>query len=129
MLRQLNQNIHSGMFLIEYFHRILDKKSVVQFCKGLKLWEELVSQSGLKPFERFLNTIKKYQERIEIYIRSRLTTAVSEGINNKIKVLKRTGYGYSNALSFCRKILQRCGYLNHLSIDTNQFFYKWPHPA
>ena len=65
---------------------------------------------------------------IEAYIKSRLTTAVAEGLNNKIKVLKRMGYGYSNPTSFCRKILQRCGYLNHLSINTDEFFYKWPAP-
>jgi transposase len=92
----------------------------MQFRNGLKLWEELVSQSGLKPFEKFLKTIKKYQERIEIYIRSRLTTAVSEGINNKITVLKRVGYTDTNQISFKNKILQRCGLLNSRNILTNQ---------
>ncbi|NUM57392.1 MAG: transposase [Bdellovibrionaceae bacterium] len=61
-------------------------------------------------------------------ITTSLTTAVSEGLNNKIKVLKKMGYGYSNETSFMRKILQRCGYLNHLAINTDQFYFKWPHP-
>ncbi|MBK9323911.1 MAG: transposase [Bdellovibrionaceae bacterium] len=52
-----------------------------------------------------------------------------EGLNNKIKVLRRMGYGYTNEVSFMRKILQRCGYLNHLSINTDEFFFKWPNPA
>ena len=54
--------------------------------------------------------------------------AVIEELNNKIKVLKRMGYGYSNPLSFMRKILQRCGYLNHLSINTDEFYYRMPNP-
>jgi len=122
-LRRLNQNIHSAMLLIEYFHRILDKKTVQQFRKGLKLWEELVVESELTPFIDFLKTVKKYQDRIEVYIRSHLTTAVSEGINNKIKVLKRVGYTYTNESSFQHKILQRCGLLNSQNIDTANWFW------
>lgn len=122
-LRELNQNINSAMLLVEYFHKILDKTKVESFRKGLKLWEELVTEAQLTPFMEFLNTVKKYQERIEVYIRSRLTTAVSEGINNKIKVLKRVGYTYTNEISFKNKILQRCGLLNSRNINTNNWYW------
>lgn len=122
-LRELNQNINSAMLLVEYLHKILDKTKVEDFRKGLKLWEELVIEAELTPFIEFLNTVKKYQERIEVYIRSRLTTAVSEGINNKIKVLKRVAYTYTNEISFQNKILQRCGLLNSRNINTTQWFW------
>lgn len=122
-LRELNQNINSAMLLVEYFHKILDKTKVEAFRKGLRLWEELVNESGLAPFMDFLETVKKYQERIEAYINSRLTTAVSEGINNKIKVLKRVGYAYTNEISFQNKILQRCGLLNSRNINTNHWYW------
>lgn len=105
-LRNLNGNINTGMLLTQYFHRVLDKKTVDQFRKGLKLWLDLVKESGLKPFKELSKTVLKYQDRIEVYIKSLLTTAVSEGINNKIKVLKRVGYGYSNQDSFINKILR-----------------------
>lgn len=123
-LRSLNQNIHSAMLLIEYFHKILDKPNVKAFREGLSLWEELVVESKLIPFIKFLETVKKYQQRIETYISSHLTTAVSEGINNKIKVLKRVGYTYTNEESFKNKILQRCGLLNSRNISTNHWFYQ-----
>lgn len=122
-LRELNQNINSAMLMVEYFHKILDKTKVDGFRKGLKLWEELVTEAELTPFMDFLNTVKKYQDRIEVYIRSRLTTAVSEGINNKIKVLKRVGYTYTNETSFKNKILQRCGLLNSRNISTNHWYW------
>ncbi|MBL7542228.1 MAG: transposase [Bdellovibrionaceae bacterium] len=80
-------------------------------------------EAELEPFTEFLNTVKKYQDRIEVYIRSRLTTAVSEGINNKIKVLKRVGYTYTNEISFKNKILQRCGLLNSRNISTNHWYW------
>lgn len=128
-LRQVNESIHTAMLLVEYFHKALDKTSIKSFRQTLLTWYLVVRESKLEPFIKLAKTIRRYRRNIEAYIQSRLTTAVAEGLNNKIKVLKRMGYGYTNPTSFCRKILQRCGYLNHLSINTDEFFFKWPHPA
>jgi len=128
-LKLANKDIHLGMLLVEYFHKALDQKSVKGFREVLARWYQLARNAKIKPFLDFAKTLRRYRKNIEAYITSRLTTAVIEGLNNKIKVLKRMGYGYSNPTSFCRKILQRCGYLNHLSINTDEFFYKWPNPA
>ena len=128
-LRKANESIHTAMLLVEYFHKALDRKKITSFRNTLKAWYLLVRESKLKPFLRFAKTIRKYRKNIESYIKSRLTTAVSEGLNNKIKVLKRMAYGYSNPISFCRKILQRCGYLNHHAINTDKFFFSVPNPA
>ncbi len=128
-LRKANESIHAAMLLVEYFHKALDKKTIKSFRKVMLDWYQLVRESGLKPFRKLAKLIRKYRRNIEAYITSRLTTAVAEGLNNKIKVLKRMGYGYRNPISFCRKILQRCGYLNHLSINTDEFLFRWPDPA
>ena len=127
-LRSVNQNIHTAMLLVEYFHKLLDKKTIKAFRKTLTTWYMVVRESKLKAFLEISKTIRKYRKNIEAYITSGLTTAVSEGLNNKIKVLKRMGYGYSNETSFMRKILQRCGYLNHLSINTDHFYFTVPNP-
>jgi transposase len=58
--------------------------------------------------------------RLANYFRYRVTSAVSEGINNVIKALKRRAYGYRNMEYFRLKILQQCGYLNSRHI---------PHPG
>lgn len=108
-LKELNTNILNAMILVEHFHVILDKKEVSEFRKALTLWYRLVRESKLKPFKDFAKTLRKYRVNIEAYVKSRLTTAVSEGLNNKIKVLKRMAYGYKNPESFLNKILQRCG--------------------
>ena len=125
-LKELNNNIFNGMILVEHFHKILDKIEVEEFRKSLTLWYRLVRESGLKPFRRFANTIRKYRKNIESYVKSKLTTAVSEGLNNKIKTLKRMAYGYNNKASFLNKILQRCGFLNSKYINTNNWFWRLP---
>lgn len=127
-LIQVNQNISSALILMDYFHNILDKHEIKEFREGLKLWEELVTASKLTHFEKFLNTVKKHQSRIEAYISSKLTTAISEGINNKIKVLKRVGYTYTNEESFKNKILQRCGFINSRNLNTNEWYWHVPTP-
>lgn len=128
-LRRVNESIHIAMLLVEYFHKALDKTSVATFRKTLLIWYRVIRESRLEPFLKLAKLIRKYRRNIESYISSRLTTAAAEGLNNKIKVLRRMGYGYTNPISYCRKILQRCGYLNHLSINTDEFFYRWPNPA
>lgn len=125
-LRELNKNIHNAMIIVEYFHRVLDQKNVTEFRKQLAHWYGLVKESNLAPLKKFAKLVRKYRLNIETYIRSHLTTAVSEGINNKIKVLKRVGYTYTNTKSFQNKILQRCGFLNSTYMDTDSWFWGIP---
>lgn len=124
-LRNLNKNINTGLLLVEYFYCAIDAESIEVFRKNLINWYKLVRQSRLSAFTRVSKTIRRCRKFIEVYIASGLTTAVSEGLNNKIKTLKRVGYGYPNTKSFQLKILQRCGYLNHYHINTDKLFYSW----
>ncbi len=127
-LKMLNTNINAAMLIVDYFHKVLDKTSVPKFRKALAQWYGLVRTAGIKRLRKFAAQIRKYRLNIEAYIKSNLTTAISEGINNKIKVLKRMGYGYTNQESFQLKILQRCGFLNSNFIDTSSWHWHIPHP-
>lgn len=122
-LRAANKEIHTAMLLVEYFHKALDKPSIVKFRKALTAWYWVARESRLEPFIKLAKMIRKYRKQVESYIASGLTTAVAEGLNNKIKTLKKMAYGYSNKKSFLRKILQRCGFLNHQHIRTDDLFY------
>jgi transposase len=127
-LKMLNANISAAMLIVDYFHKVLDQQGVVKFRNRLKQWYQLVRESKLKHFKKFAMQVRKYRMNIEAYIKSGLTTAISEGLNNKIKVLKRMGYGYTNIESFQLKILQRCGFLNSSFIDTSSWHWHLPHP-
>lgn len=127
-LRVQNTNINNAMLLVEYFHRMLERKNPDTFRQALVKWYRLVRDSGLKDFRKFAALIRKYRRNIEAYIKSNLTTAVSEGLNNKIKILKRSACGFMNSTSYRHKILQRCGFLNHYHINTDDLLYNVPNP-
>ena len=127
-LKLLNVNINAGMLIIDVFHQLLDQTSLNKFRQKLGRWYHLVKVANLPLFRKFALKIRKYRKNIEAYIKSRLTTAISEGLNNKIKVLKRMGYNYTNEKSFQNKILQRCGLLNSNHINTDILFWHVPSP-
>ena len=52
-----------------------------------------------------LKTLKKYMKYIENMFESNITNGVIEGLDNKIKSIKRTAFGYSNFSNFKKRIL------------------------
>lgn len=58
----------------------------------------------MAPLIRFARLLKSYAEGIIAGVRYRLNTSVLEGMNNRIKVIKRTAYGYRDSDYFFLKI-------------------------
>lgn len=67
-------------------------------------WYRLALESGLKPLITFARRLKPYLEGIIASARFRLQTSVLEGMNNRIKVIKRMAYGYRDTDYFFLKI-------------------------
>jgi transposase len=59
-------------------------------------WQRQVRASGLSCYDRFLQTLEKWKEEIANYFLARHNSGFVEGLNNKIKVLKRRCYGIFN---------------------------------
>jgi transposase len=59
-------------------------------------WQQRVSASGLTCYDHFLRTLEKWKEEITHYFLARHNSGFVEGLNNKIKVLKRRCYGIFN---------------------------------
>lgn len=56
-------------------------------------WIQAVEASELTCFNTFIKTLKKYQTEIVLYFKNRYSSGFVEGINSKLKVLKRRCYG------------------------------------
>ncbi|MCK5109315.1 MAG: ISL3 family transposase [Methanosarcinales archaeon] len=74
-------------------------------------WKKNVEESGLKCFNKFLSTLDKYMDKITNYFINRQTSGFVEGLNNKIKVIKRRCYGILNVKHLFQRIhLDLTGY-------------------
>ena len=60
----------------------------------LNQWLEQARSLGNKHFTRLADTLEKHRGGLMCYFRHRISTGPLEGLNNKIKVLKRVVYGY-----------------------------------
>ena len=59
-----------------------------------------------------LKTLKKHIKYIENMFKSNSTNGLIEGLNNKIKSIKRTAFGYSNFSNFKKHILIQAGIIS-----------------
>ncbi len=82
-----------------------------QATKKIEAWIEQVQASELTCFDPFLNTLNNHLDEITNYFLNRDTSGFVEGLNNKLKVLKRRCYGIFNL----GHIFQR------LSLDLNGY--------
>jgi len=69
-----------------------------------KQWYGHAVRSRIEPLRRFAKRLKPYLHGILSHCRHPLHTSLLEGINNKIKVIKRMAYGYRDDEYFFLKI-------------------------
>ncbi|QGS58081.1 ISL3 family transposase [Shewanella algae] len=68
------------------------------------LWWQQVRESGIRPLLQFGQRLKNYLHGIVASAVHPLHTCRLEGMNNKIKLLKRMGYGYRDTEYFFLKV-------------------------
>lgn len=87
--------------LTSIFEMPLSRK---QALVRLQRWQNKVQQSGLNCFKTFLITLNNWREEIANYFVKRLSSGFVEGLNNKIKTIKRRCYGLSNVAHLFQRI-------------------------
>ena len=68
-------------------------------------WISEVEKSELTCYNSFIKTLRKYKNEIINYFRGRKNSGFMEGINNKIKVMKRRCYGIFNLKHFFQRLV------------------------
>jgi transposase len=76
-------------------------------------------QADFAHLKKWYQNLERGWETLRKYFAYRVTTSVSEGLNNVIKMLKRRAFGYKNMYYFRLKIMQVCGYLNSRYISSH----------
>ncbi len=59
-------------------------------------WQAKVEHSNLTCFDKFLRTLENWREEILNYFKKRFNSGFVEGLNNKIKTIKRRCYGLTD---------------------------------
>jgi transposase len=67
-------------------------------------WQAKVEQSDLTCFDKFLKTLDNWREEIMNYFKKRLNSGFVEGLNNKIKTIKRRCYGLTDVQHVFQRI-------------------------
>jgi len=78
--------------------------SVKQAKRKIKKWIIDVEKSELTCFQTFIKTLKKLWNEILNYFLNRANSGSVEGLNNKIKVLKRRCYGIFNVENLFQRV-------------------------
>jgi transposase len=94
LLFQHSPKLREAYELCEALTAIFDAPlSRGQGKRRLRGWMQRVTNRNATCFNRFLKTLENHLEEISNYFVTRQTSGFVEGLNNKIKVLKRRCYG------------------------------------
>jgi transposase len=72
--------------------------------RRIRLWRKRVEKSGLRCFDAFLKLLDSWQDLSANYFIHRQTSGFVEGLNNKLKVLKRRCYGLRNVVRLFQRL-------------------------
>lgn len=111
-LCEINEPIYKAMLLKESFLKLYDCQSPEEAQSYLEGWIIEALAGSVETFKLIAASFRDKMNYIINWFRKKISSAISEGINNKIKRLKRMAYGYRDVEYFKLKIHQHCGLLN-----------------
>ena len=105
-IKGISDELKRGYELKELFLDIVNHAIYEEAEREILSWIELCKESGIEEFIEASGTIERWIEYIvNSFIDKRYSNGFTEGINNKIKVIKRNGFGYKNFTFFRKRIL------------------------
>jgi transposase len=118
-------NVDELIARYEWRRRFPQLREMIDWVQDLRTWfdrkyekparEALVRlierarQSVQEPLQRIAGMLTRWSEPIVRYIRNRYTNGLTEGFNNKIKLIQRMAYGLRNEHNRRKRILAYCG--------------------
>lgn len=108
-LQKLHQPLYRAYLLKESLAGALDYRQPKRARRALDDWLAWASRSRLPPFVRLARTIRTHRDDILRYVTLRLTNALAEGINNRIRVIARIAYGFHRPEALISWIYLCCG--------------------
>jgi transposase len=102
---RLNTPLTVAYYLKEDLRQIWQQKNKATARRVLEDWIRRAKASEVGMLEKFARTLEEHREGILAFYDYRISTGPLEGINNKIKTMKRQAYGFRDREFFKLKIL------------------------
>jgi len=103
-LLQANRKLMTVYVLRDDLKHLWDYRYPGAAQRFWKAWYSRAVRSRIEPLKRFARRLKAYLDGILAHCRWPLSTGILEGMNNKIKVIKRMAYGFRDDEYFFLKI-------------------------
>ena len=104
-LLAVNDTLHKAYLLKEDLRLFCGKDSRDKVQAFIETWPKKAYSVGNSHLDKMTKTIENHLQGILNYYDYPITTGPLEGINNKIKVLKRAAYGFRDTAYFKLRIL------------------------
>ncbi len=91
-LRSLNQNLNTVYVLKDDLKRLWDCERRNEAALLLAQWTQAAEESGIQPLMKFTKTLNRYAYGLLNHCDHPINNGRLEGLNNKIKVIKRRCY-------------------------------------
>lgn len=82
--------------LKEAFFKVFSMKAPASVNVFLSRWLQFVEESGVEEFKSVLKTFRTWETEIQEGLTNMYSNEFTKGMNNKIKVLKRTVFEFRN---------------------------------
>jgi transposase len=105
-LLELNKVINTVMILKEKLKHIWSYRSRTWAAKALDAWCALARSLNHPSVTSFVKMLERHRYGILSHCEHPIHTGKLEGVNNKIKVIKRKAYGFHDVRYFTLKIYQ-----------------------
>lgn len=111
--RQIKDYLYLNKEMKDIYWKVQEFRKILSFYQGYK--HSFVSQKLMEWIEgtrkylaKFIKTLERWWDEVVNACIYKESNARQEGLNNKIKALKRRGFGYRNWLNFEHRIYGEC---------------------
>jgi transposase len=103
-LLQVNRRLLTVYLLRDGLRRLWDYRYAEWASRWFASWYGRAIRSRIGPLKRFARSLKERLDGVLAHCQHPINSGVLEGINNKVKVIKRVAYGFRDQAYFFLKI-------------------------
>jgi transposase len=109
-LAESHPDLHRLWELRQELHDWYEVRTIPEFARiTLALWMHAARQLDMEALDKFCKMLESWQKEIINFFEHRITSGFVEGMNSKIRVLKRIAFGIPNYAHFRLRIIGFCG--------------------